>query len=116
MVHKTNEIALKDKLLEHLIEQQRVSIDYISNLFDNNVIKIRSVVIEFENKGLARVTRIEDKLGIHSISYEDRAIKFFNDGDFKKEKELEEKIRSEQKEIRIDRKLAITNKSNYLRT
>lgn len=100
-----NNIQLKDLLLKQLVEEEVVGIKFISHLFNTNVLMIRSVVAEFESRGFAKVIKIEDKLGIHSLILLDHAINFYTTGGFQNEFESksyyrnDEKINSSMKEI-----------------
>ena len=88
------DIHLKEKLLIQLVARRTVDIGLLRNIFNDDE-QIKAVVSEFENLGLAEVSRIDQGIGILCLIRLYKAIPFYMYGGFA-EIELQNNVKNEE--------------------
>jgi hypothetical protein len=89
------DIHLKDQLLIQLVAKRTVDISLLRNIFNNDDLQIKAVASEFENMGLAEVSRVEQGVRILCLIRLAKAIPFYMNGGFA-EIELQYKVKNEE--------------------
>jgi hypothetical protein len=72
---------LKDKILIHLVAKRTVDIGFLRNIFNDDE-QIKAVASEFEDLGLAEVSRVDQGIGILCLIRLYKAIPFYMYGGF----------------------------------